>query len=98
MNKLPISEYEMEELLLEKDFEVNDEVFNNLQVGTLKILKLFLLKGYILNENSYKIIMSDVFCDDEYYSTIDYLYNHNYVLPNKIMEDVKLLLSQKNIN
>ena len=82
---------EIESLLLEKSFEVNDDVFNKLQIGTLKILQLFLLKGYTLNDFSYKIIMSDVFCDDDYYETINYLHNNNYILPNEIMKDIKMM-------
>lgn len=86
MEKLTTPE-QIEELLLDKDFEVNDDVFNKLPIGTLYILKLFLLKGYTLNENSYNIIMSDVFCDEEYYATVKYLYDHNYILPKKMMDD-----------
>lgn len=67
---------------------VNDEVFSKLPIGTLKILKLFLLKGYILNDDSYKIIMSNVFSEDEYYKIASYLYNNNYSIPEKMLSDI----------
>lgn len=79
---------EIEELLLDKNYIVNDDVFNQLPIGTLKILKLFILKGYVINENSYKVIMSNVFSDDEYYATIEYLYKNKYDLPKNIINDV----------
>ena len=79
---------QIEEILIEKDYIVNDDVFAMLPIGTLKILKLFILKGYILNENSYKIIMSDVFCDDEYYEIVEYLHKHKYNIPEQMVKDV----------
>lgn len=83
---------EIEELLLNKNYIVNDDVFNQLQIGTLKIVKLFILKGYNINENSFKVIMSDVFSDEEYYSTIKYLYYNGYNLPTNVKDDVMKLL------
>ena len=86
---------QVEEILIDKDFIVNDEIFKKLPIGTLKILKLFLLKGYTLNENSYNVIMSDVFCDDEYYQTASYLHEKNYIIPEKMIKDAEL--SKKNL-
>lgn len=79
---------EIEDIILELSFEVNDANFAKLPIGTLKILKIFLNKGYKLNAKSYEIIKSDVFCDEEYYETIQYLHNNNYELPNYLLKDL----------
>ena len=78
---------EIETIILEKDFIANDENFAKLPIGTLKILKIFLLKGHVLNQFSYDIIMSDVFCDEEYYEICNYLYTRKYILPTKMQND-----------
>jgi len=78
---------QIEEILLEKDFLVNDDVFSKLPIETSQILKLFLLKGYTLNQISYDIIMSEVFCDEEYYKVVVYLHKHKYDIPDKMMND-----------
>lgn len=80
---------QIEEILLDKDYIVNDDIFSKLPIGTLKILKLFILKGYTLNDNSYKIIMSEVFCDEEYYQVAIYLHKHKYDIPEKMLKDVE---------
>ena len=78
---------QIEEILLDKDYIVNDDVFSKLPIGTLKILKLFILKGYTLNDNSYEIIMSDIFCDEEYYEVVIYLHKHKYNISDKMLKD-----------
>ena len=42
----------------------------------------------IKNSISYDVIMSDVFCDDEYYETCRYLYEKKYVLPAEMLKDI----------
>lgn len=80
---------EIEDIILEKDFIANDENFAKLPIGTLKILKIFLIRGYKLTTTSYDIIMSVVFCDEEYYDICQYLYDNKYELPEKMLNDVQ---------
>ena len=74
-------EKEIENIIMEKWYQANDENFAKLPFGTLRFVKLFLLKGYELSDASFKFIMSDSFADDDFYQTIIYLYKNKYKLP-----------------